>query len=332
MQRTFSFSGFSGEDSTQAPETTSPTQQRADLAKTLSNLTVSSPMANPVTPQPRSNTGRKLAYSSATSVPPGESAIDDDDGDDEEVMGLVSDMGGLHMSLSLLGAEVMGERLEELVLGMRNKLVGVRPIGDRYADHLREDEVDGAYGYYAEVATVAEGLCRGLLESTQNKGHRRSTRNVDVCRERARKRRTVDGDEMSNHKANEEQGGKSMHGKHLNLVRQWRACLDELAAALKMCLTSTYKRHEQFATPEILDALFADRKSRSQVVSGWMKNFGAYKRMQGRSGVVCSPFSSPLHLLGQHNRMPDGHANSNSGRNGKPVSGTTTRSSSPCLR
>ncbi|OIW30838.1 hypothetical protein CONLIGDRAFT_553295, partial [Coniochaeta ligniaria NRRL 30616] len=68
-------------------------------------------------------------------------------------------------------------------------------------------------------------------------------------------------------------------------VREWRACLDELAAAHKLCLTNTYKRHEQFATPEILDALFADRKSRAQVVSGWMKNFGAYKRMQGESGV-----------------------------------------------
>ena len=75
----------------------------------------------------------------------------------------------------------------------------------------------------------------------------------------------------------------------IGAVREWRACLEELAAAYKLCLTNTYKRHEQFATPEILDALFADRKSRAQVVSGWMKNFGAYKRMQGQSGVVSTP-------------------------------------------
>jgi hypothetical protein len=87
--------------------------------------------------------------------------------------------------------------------------------------------------------------------------------------------------------------GKPIDSAWVAAVREWRACLDELAAAHKLCLTNTYKRHEQFATPEILDALFADRKSRAQVVNGWMKNFGAYKRMQGQSGVVSL---SPIEL------------------------------------
>lgn len=78
------------------------------------------------------------------------------------------------------------------------------------------------------------------------------------------------------------------HAACVAAVAEWRACLDELAAAHKSCLTDTYKRYAQSATPEILDALFADRTSRARVVSGWMKNFGAYKRMQGQSGVVGS--------------------------------------------
>jgi hypothetical protein len=328
MQRTFSFSGFAGGDSSQDAEPTSSTQRRADLAKTLSNITLPSSAVNPVTPQPRSNTGRKLAYSSAISVSTSELAIDDDD-DDEVVTNLASDMRG--MDISWPGTqEEMGSRLEELVLGMRNKLINVRPIGDRYADHLREEEVDGAYAYYAEVATVAEGLCRELLEGSQSKAHRRSTSDVDVCLERTKRRQAAVGGGPSDHRTSEGTDTKAAGAKHLNLVRQWCACLDELAAALKMCLTSTYKRHEQFATPEILDALFADRKSRCQVVSGWMKNFGAYKRMQGRSGVVCPPFSFPVGL--RWSIRGDGRANGNSGPSGKPVFSTTTKSSTPYPR
>ena len=68
-------------------------------------------------------------------------------------------------------------------------------------------------------------------------------------------------------------------GASLEAVGEWRACLEELAVAHKSSLAKTYKRFEHFAAPEILDALFAERRSRAQIVGGWMKNFGAYKRM-----------------------------------------------------
>lgn len=80
----------------------------------------------------------------------------------------------------------------------------------------------------------------------------------------------------------------------LEAVQEWMACLEELAAAHKTRLEETYKQFEHFATPEILDALFAERKSRSQIVNGWMKNFGAYRRME--SGVVSCMFQPGVHF------------------------------------
>ena len=75
-------------------------------------------------------------------------------------------------------------------------------------------------------------------------------------------------------------------GPWLQAVKDWRSCIEQIAAAHKKALTDTYKRYEHFATPEILEALFADRKSRQQIVSLWVKNFGAYKRMQGQTDVA----------------------------------------------
>ena len=72
----------------------------------------------------------------------------------------------------------------------------------------------------------------------------------------------------------------------LQAVKDWRVCIEQITAAHKRSLSDTYKRYEHFATPEILDALFADRRSRQQVVSSWVRNFGALKRMQVQRDVA----------------------------------------------
>ncbi|KAH8885629.1 hypothetical protein GQ53DRAFT_845306, partial [Thozetella sp. PMI_491] len=72
----------------------------------------------------------------------------------------------------------------------------------------------------------------------------------------------------------------------IDAVKDWKKCIEQLAAAHKTELGDTYKRYEHFATPQILEALFANRQSRQQVVGTWLKNFGAFKRMQGQSDVA----------------------------------------------
>lgn len=229
-------------------------------------------------------------------------------------------------------------QLEELVASLRGRLTAVRIRPDR--DTVREEELKAAHDLFWQIRGQCRALSTALLAEDREKlGHGRtvstasstSIDGVGIGLKSARRMSRVEsgsckvaggGGEDVQVDAN---GGcaagrsprKQVSTAWVSAVREWRACLEELAAAHKLSLTNTYKRHEQFATPEILHALFADRKSRAQVVSGWMKNFGAYKRMQGQSGVV-SLFSA---------RRPMGYRlTRGSGRNGKPSSRTTSTS------
>ena len=75
-------------------------------------------------------------------------------------------------------------------------------------------------------------------------------------------------------------------GSELEAVREWKACLEELATAHKVSLTQIYKRFEQFATPDILETIFNYRKSCVQTINKSVKNFRAYKRIRGHGTVV----------------------------------------------
>jgi hypothetical protein len=70
----------------------------------------------------------------------------------------------------------------------------------------------------------------------------------------------------------------------VSAIQDWKECLDELAAAHKLCLTNTYKRYQQFATPGNLDALFADSEAGKRLGSGSLRNPRALKCMQGQQG------------------------------------------------
>ncbi|KAB5547187.1 hypothetical protein GE09DRAFT_1288856 [Coniochaeta sp. 2T2.1] len=214
------------------------------------------------------------------------------------------------------GNEANFRQLTELVACMRGKLAAVQVRAD--GDTVREEELRGAWEMFVRIGGQCRALCQVLVveggdEHGTGKGRAGSVISVrghgrmgsvgastgvevDVGSGRVEGQvgRMTSGSRVGGGKELQEDvngGGngtttrKPVNPAWIAAVREWRACLEELAAAHKLCLTNTYKRHEQFATPEILDALFADRKSRAQVVSGWMKNFGAYKRMQGQSGV-----------------------------------------------
>lgn len=222
-------------------------------------------------------------------------------------------------STTTSGNDANFRQLEELVASMRGRLTAVQIRADR--DTVREEELKAAYALFVQIGGQCRALCHALVADGHHKrpASTASSTGIDGAgiglKGHVRRMTSAGGGnfKLEVGQGDEELDGsgnvtpraqaplksvnKSVNSAWVGAVREWRACLDELAAAHKLCLTNTYKRHEQFATPEILDALFADRKSRAQVVSGWMKNFGAYKRMQGQSGVVS------LSLIGVH--LPD---------------------------
>jgi hypothetical protein len=222
-------------------------------------------------------------------------------------------LSGTHFrdpSISISGHDANFRQLEELVTSMRARLktVRVKP-GD---DEVREEQLDEAFSLFVKIGDQCAALCRALVVDggRERRGHGRggstastaSTASTTGPRPAVARRVTVAGSSSSagpetlgdqDVAATEGLTGRPVNTAWLAAVREWKACLEELAADLKAYLTNTYKRHEQSASSEIVDALFADRKSRSQVVSGWMKNLGANKRMQGQSGVV-SCFSSGI--------------------------------------
>lgn len=249
------------------------------------------------------------------------------------------------------GNDANYRQLRELVSSMRSRLAAVRMRADR--DSVREEDLElkAAYALFVQIGGQCRALCQVLVaedggrerksagDGGRGRGRMGSVTSgkvfgvdgVGVGKKGHVRRVTSAGVGSVKLDGGEGEGGgdgsgcgtarKQVNGAWVAAVREWRACLEELAAAHKLCLTNTYKRHEQFATPEILDALFADRKSRGQVVSGWMKNFGAYKRMQGQSGVVST---SPLSFIATSSNSK---ADATSGRNGEPSSKTTSRSS-----
>lgn len=234
-------------------------------------------------------------------------------------------------------------QLEDLVGAMRFRLEAVQMCTD--GGGVADEELDAAHRLFVQVEGRCRALCRVLLlgggvkgrglgrgsSSGQGSGEgmgeasgldggvKRGEGHVGQV-DSAGCGRPTEGDEDGEEAGHTAEGSEPVDRAWIGAVAGWRACLDELAAAHKLSLTNTYKRHAQSTTPEILDALFADRKSRAQVVSGWMKNFGAYKRMQGQSGVVGPLYSSARLSLWQL-------ANRSSGQNGRRSSGTTSRSS-----
>lgn len=209
---------------------------------------------------------------------------------------------------STSGNDANFRQLEELVASMRGRLAAAQLRADR--DTVREEELRAAYALFVQIGGQCRALCHALVAADGPGGKTppstASSTGIDGVgiglkgHGHVRRMTSAGGGGISKLEAGEGGGDEEvrpaprtqtprkqpLNSAWVAAVRDWRACLDELAAAHRLALTNTYKRHEQFATPEILDALFANRKSRAQVVSGWMKNFGAYKRMQGQSGVV----------------------------------------------
>lgn len=208
---------------------------------------------------------------------------------------------------STSGNDANFRQLEELVASMRGRLAAAQLRADR--DTVREEELRAAYALFVQIGGQCRALCHALVAADGPGGKTppstASSTGIDGVgiglkgHGHVRRMTSAGGGGISKLEAGEGGGDEEvrpaprtqtprkqpLNSAWVAAVRDWRACLDELAAAHRLALTNTYKRHEQFATPEILDALFANRKSRAQVVSGWMKNFGAYKRMQGQSGV-----------------------------------------------
>ncbi|KAK1763563.1 hypothetical protein QBC33DRAFT_459211 [Phialemonium atrogriseum] len=160
-------------------------------------------------------------------------------------------------------------------------------------DHDDDDGVDAAFARLRGRCGVLCGELLGRRGGRGIRGHGRTASAVSgaevggvaaaVVIDRARRRSVAvpagGGVEGSEGVCDGVAGVADVDGASLEAVGEWRACLEELAVAHKSSLAKTYRRFEHFAAPEILDALFAERRSRAQIVGGWMKNFGAYKRM-----------------------------------------------------
>lgn len=76
----------------------------------------------------------------------------------------------------------------------------------------------------------------------------------------------------------------------LNAIREWKLHLETLAEWLKTNLTDTYKKFEHDATPDMIEAMFRDKKYRKDSVHR-MRNASVTRVMSADPQFVCTHYS-----------------------------------------
>lgn len=83
-------------------------------------------------------------------------------------------------------------------------------------------------------------------------------------------------------------GGRSTHVNEvsLNTIRDWKMYLETLAESIRTNLADTYKKFENDATPEMIEAMFTNKRYRREAVYR-MRNASVTRVMSQDPQFVC---------------------------------------------
>lgn len=136
-------------------------------------------------------------------------------------------------------------------------------------------EVDGAYDVYSKYKDRANALCYAILhEEFRPMRHLSNTTETIPRRDSSIESPNPLYDQRSSFSGRSltevvsGSGGRSTHlsDAGLNTVREWRVHLESLAEWFKISLAETYRKFEQDATPEMVEALFNSKRFRREAV------------------------------------------------------------------
>ena len=134
-------------------------------------------------------------------------------------------------------------------------------------------EVDGAYDLYNKHKDRANALCYAILHEEL-----KPARHPSNAAETLRRDSSIESPNLYDQRSSFSgrsltevvtgSGGRSthLHDVGLNTVREWRGHLESLAEWFKINLAETYRKFEQDATPEMMEALFNSKHFRKEAV------------------------------------------------------------------
>jgi hypothetical protein len=155
------------------------------------------------------------------------------------------------------------------------------------------NHVDTAYKEYSKIKDQCAALCRTLLQQQLWKGSSRGNTRCDGQRGRDLSlsppgspgymepvldvHSSVIGTNLvevasgSRSRTQVPHKGPKVNERWVSAIREWKTCLEQLTETFKTSLSDTYKIYKPNATPDMVDALFVDKRYRSQAVSQMRK-------------------------------------------------------------
>lgn len=155
-------------------------------------------------------------------------------------------------------------------------------------------EVDAAYEVYIKHKDRASALCHAIL---QEEFRPRNMSNVTETLPR-RDSSLESPSALFDHRSSFSgrsltevvtgSGGRSTHVNEvwLNAIRDWKSYLETLAESIRTNLAETYKKFENEATPEMIEAMFTNKRYRREAVHR-MRNASVTRVMSQDPQFVC---------------------------------------------
>lgn len=155
-------------------------------------------------------------------------------------------------------------------------------------------EVDAAYEVYAKHKDRASALCHAILQEEFRPRNASNATETLPRRDSSLESPSALFDQRSSFSGRSlsevvtGSGGRSTHVNEawLNAIRDWKQYLESLAETFRTNLADTYKKFEQDATPEMVEAMFTSKRYRKEAVHR-MRNASVTRVMSADPQFVC---------------------------------------------